>query len=94
VNFGLGADIEARNARTLDEALKLVPGIHVRTGGDGTPRITSAAFAHVMSCCSSTACRSMRPLTVNSIPIDNGYGHRAQAASRAAQPVREANALA
>src|SRR5688572_33331273 len=33
------ADIEARNARTLDEALRLLPGIHVRTGGDGTPRI-------------------------------------------------------
>ena len=25
-------EIEARNARTLDEALRLVPGIYVRTG--------------------------------------------------------------
>jgi vitamin B12 transporter len=33
------AEIEARSARTLDEALRLVPGLHVRTGGDGTPRI-------------------------------------------------------
>jgi vitamin B12 transporter len=33
------AEIEARSARTLDEALRLLPGIYVRTGGDGTPRI-------------------------------------------------------
>jgi outer membrane cobalamin receptor len=38
------ADIEARNARTLDEALRLVPGIYVRTGGDGTPRIDIRGF--------------------------------------------------
>ena len=38
------ADIEARNPRTLDEALKLVPGIYVRTGGDGTPRIDMRGF--------------------------------------------------
>ena len=38
------ADIDARNARTLDEALRLVPGIHVRTGGDGTPRIDIRGF--------------------------------------------------
>ncbi|MGH9241400.1 MAG: TonB-dependent receptor plug domain-containing protein, partial [Vicinamibacterales bacterium] len=38
------ADIEARNARTLDEALRLLPGVHVRTGGDGTPRIDLRGF--------------------------------------------------
>jgi outer membrane receptor protein involved in Fe transport len=38
------ADLEARNARTLDEALRLVPGIYVRTGGDGTPRIDLRGF--------------------------------------------------
>lgn len=38
------ADIEARNARTLDEALRLVPGVYVRTGGDGTPRIDMRGF--------------------------------------------------
>ena len=38
------AEIEARNARTLDEALRLVPGIYVRTGGDGTPRIDVRGF--------------------------------------------------
>jgi outer membrane cobalamin receptor len=38
------ADIEARNARSLDEALRLLPGILVRTGGDGTPRIDVRGF--------------------------------------------------
>jgi vitamin B12 transporter len=38
------AEIESRNARTLDEALKLIPGIYVRTGGDGTPRIDVRGF--------------------------------------------------
>lgn len=33
------ADIERANARSLDEALALMPGINVRTGGDGTPRV-------------------------------------------------------
>jgi vitamin B12 transporter len=32
-------DIQARNARTLKEAIELVPGLYVRTGGDGVPRI-------------------------------------------------------
>ncbi len=30
-------DIEVRDAKTLDEAVKMLPGIHVRTGGQGTP---------------------------------------------------------
>jgi vitamin B12 transporter len=38
------ADIDARNARTLDEALRLLPGVYVRTGGDGTPRIDVRGF--------------------------------------------------
>jgi vitamin B12 transporter len=38
------AEIEARNARTLDEALRLLPGINVRTGGDGTPRVDVREF--------------------------------------------------
>jgi outer membrane cobalamin receptor len=38
------AEIEARSARTLDEALRLLPGISVRTGGDGTPRIDVRGF--------------------------------------------------
>src|SRR5687767_2062657 len=38
------AEIQTRSARTLDEALKLLPGIYVRTGGDGTPRIDVRGF--------------------------------------------------
>lgn len=33
------AQIEASGARTLNEAIQLMPGIHVRNGGDGVPRI-------------------------------------------------------
>jgi outer membrane cobalamin receptor len=32
-------EIEQRGARTLDEAIDMLPGVHVRTGGDGSPRI-------------------------------------------------------
>ena len=38
------AEIEARNARTLDEALRLIPGVYIRTGGDGTPRVDIRGF--------------------------------------------------
>jgi vitamin B12 transporter len=38
------ADIQARSARTLDDALRLLPGVFVRTGGDGTPRIDVRGF--------------------------------------------------
>ena len=33
------AAIELRGARSLDDALELLPGINVRTGGNGSPRI-------------------------------------------------------
>ncbi len=33
------SDFEARGARTLDEAIELLPGVNVRTGGQGSPRI-------------------------------------------------------
>ena len=33
------AEIEQRGAKTLDEAIDLVPGLYVRNGGDGVPRI-------------------------------------------------------
>ena len=36
--------IEAANAATLDEALELLPGIDVTTGGKGTPRINIHGF--------------------------------------------------
>jgi len=32
-------DIQRSGARTLDEALSLLPGVNVRIGGEGTPRI-------------------------------------------------------
>jgi vitamin B12 transporter len=37
-------DIEVRDAKTLDEAVKMLPGIHVRTGGQGTPLIDMRGF--------------------------------------------------
>jgi outer membrane cobalamin receptor len=36
--------IQEQNARTLDEALALLPGISIRTGGDGIPRIDIRGF--------------------------------------------------
>jgi outer membrane cobalamin receptor len=38
------AEIRMRGARTLDEALALIPGLFIRTGGDGTPRIDMRGF--------------------------------------------------
>jgi outer membrane receptor for ferrienterochelin and colicin len=32
-------EIQKRGVRTLDEAINLLPGVTVRVGGDGTPRI-------------------------------------------------------
>ncbi|MBI1921996.1 MAG: TonB-dependent receptor [Geobacter sp.] len=37
-------DIKARNARTLDEALNLLPGVSIRTAGEGVPRIDIRGF--------------------------------------------------
>ncbi len=37
-------DIKERGARTLDEAIELLPGVHVRTGGDGIPRVDIRGF--------------------------------------------------
>jgi len=38
------SDIRAARARTLDEALRLLPGVYVRIGGDGTPRVDVRGF--------------------------------------------------
>ena len=38
------ARLEASGATTLDDALRLVPGLQVRTGGAGTPRIDIRGF--------------------------------------------------
>ena len=32
-------DIQNKGARTLDEALQLLPGVYIRTGADGVPRV-------------------------------------------------------
>ena len=32
-------DIQNKGARTLDEALELLPGVNIRTGADGVPRV-------------------------------------------------------
>lgn len=37
-------DIRASGARTLDEALALLPGVDLRTGGAGVPRINVRGF--------------------------------------------------
>ncbi len=55
-------DIEKRNAKTLDKALELLPGIDVTTGGAGTPRINIRGF------------RSRHAiLLLNGIPINSTY---------------------
>jgi len=36
--------IEQRGARTLNEAISLVPGVQIRTAGDGTPRVDMRGF--------------------------------------------------
>lgn len=54
--------IKDQNARTLDEALQLVPGVLVREGAEGTPRIDVRGFRtrHVQ-------------LFMNGIPLRNSY---------------------
>lgn len=37
-------DIKSKGARTLDEALNLLPGVNVRNGGEGVPRIDIRGF--------------------------------------------------
>jgi outer membrane cobalamin receptor len=37
-------DIRLKNARTLDEALELLPGLDIRTGTDGVPRVDIRGF--------------------------------------------------
>lgn len=37
-------DIKNKNARTLDQAISLVPGLNIRNGGEGVPRIDIRGF--------------------------------------------------
>lgn len=56
------ADIEKRHVTTLDNALELLPGIDVRRGGEGVPRINIRGF------------RSQHTiLLLNGIPINSSF---------------------
>lgn len=56
------AELVARGATTLDEAIDLIPGLHIRTGGAGTPRVDIRGFRtrHVQ-------------LLLDGIPINDTY---------------------
>lgn len=57
-----GVDIERRNAKTLDKALELLPGVDVSSGAKGIPRINIRGF------------RSRHTiLLLNGIPINSTY---------------------
>jgi outer membrane cobalamin receptor len=72
------AEIEARNARTLDEALRLMPGIYVRTGGDGTPRMDVRGFRsrHVL-------------LLINGVPANSAADGQFDPARISTDAIRE-----
>lgn len=55
-------EIEAMGARTLDQALKMLPGLNVRTGAGGVPRVDIRGFRsrHVL-------------LLLNGIPFNSTY---------------------
>ncbi len=55
-------DIQTKEARTLDEALELLPGVNIRTGADGTPRVDLRGFRsrHVI-------------LLLDGIPLNSTY---------------------
>ena len=44
MNTVTAEDIRQRGARTLDQAISLLPGVHVRIGGEGVPRIDIRGF--------------------------------------------------
>ena len=56
------AAIEMRGARSLDDALELLPGVNVRTGGNGSPRIDVRGYRtrHVK-------------LLLNGVPLGNTF---------------------
>ena len=72
------AEIQARNARTLDEALRLIPGVYIRTGGDGTPRVDIRGFRsrHVL-------------LLVNGVPVNSTADGQFDPARISTTPIRE-----
>jgi vitamin B12 transporter len=56
------ADIEQRHAQTLDQALRLLPGLNIRTATDGVPRVDLRGFRsrHVL-------------LLLNGIPFNSTF---------------------
>jgi len=72
------AEIEARHARTLDEALRWMPGIYVRTGGDGTPRVDIRGFRsrHVL-------------LLINGVPVNSTADGQFDPARISTKTIRE-----
>ncbi len=57
-----GEEIEMQNAQTLDQALKLIPGLDVRTGNAGIPRVNIRGF------------RSRHTiLLLNGVPMNSTY---------------------
>jgi outer membrane cobalamin receptor len=72
------SDIEARNARTLDEALNLLPGVNVRVGGDGVPRIDVRGFRtrHVL-------------LLLDGIPLNSAYDQQFNPATIPTESIAE-----
>lgn len=61
--------IERINARSLDEAIRLVPSLNVRNGADGTPVLIFVVSGHDKSNCWSTVFLSTRHLMANLIPL-------------------------
>ena len=55
-------DIQNKDARTLDQALQLLPGVEIRTGADGVPRVDIHGFRsrHVL-------------LLLDGIPLNSTY---------------------
>lgn len=72
------AEIEARHARTLDEILKWIPGVYVRTGGDGTPRVDIRGFRsrHVL-------------LLINGVPVNSTADGQFDPARISTKAIRE-----
>jgi outer membrane receptor for ferrienterochelin and colicin len=54
-------DIARRHVQTLDQALELLPGLDIRTGTDGVPRVDLRGF------------RSRHVLLLNGIPFNSTF---------------------
>jgi outer membrane cobalamin receptor len=72
------SDIQAKNARTLDQALNLLPGVNVRVGGDGVTRIDVRGFRtrHVL-------------LLLDGIPLNSAYDQQFNPATIPTESIAE-----